>query len=68
VVVLILITDLLLQVFDPHKFNNFLILGYFVMWIIVMAYIFILSNVQKNARDDINLMKQLLEGDEETTE
>ena len=56
----------LAQIFDPNKFNNFLILGYFVMWLIVMAYIFILWNRQRNARDDINLMKQLLIEDEET--
>ncbi len=54
------------EIFDPNRFNNFLILGYFVMWLIVMAYIFILSNKQKNAREDINLMKQLLKEDEET--
>lgn len=56
----------LAQIFDPNRFNNYLILGYFVMWLIVMAYIFILSNKQKNARDDIKLMKQLLKEDEET--
>jgi preprotein translocase subunit YajC len=54
------------DVFDPNRFNNFLVLGYFVMWLIVMAYIFILLNIQKNAREDINLMKQLLKEDEET--
>ena len=54
------------EIFDPNRFNNFLVLGYFVMWLIVMAYIFILSNIQKNAREDINLMKQLLKEDEET--
>ena len=56
----------LAQLLDPNKFNNYLILGYFVMWLIVMAYIFILLNMQKNARDDIRLMKQLLKEDEET--
>ena len=56
----------LAQIFDPNKFNNFLILGYFVMWLIVMAYIFILANRQKNAKDDLKLLKQLLREDEET--
>ena len=56
----------LAQLLDPNKFNNYLILGYFVMWLIVMAYIFILLNMQKNARDDIRLMRQLLKEDEET--
>ena len=54
------------EIFDPNRFNNFLVLGYFVMWLIVMAYIIILLNIQKNAREDINLMKQLLKEDEET--
>jgi len=57
--------SILAQLLDPNKFNNYLILGYFVMWLIVMAYIFILLNIQKNARDDIRLMKQLLREDEE---
>lgn len=52
--------------FNPNKFNNFLVLGYFVMWAIVMIYIFTLSNRQKNAREELKLMKQLLEEDEET--
>jgi len=56
----------LAQIFDPNKFNNFLILGYFVMWLIVMAYIFILANRQKNAKDDLKMLKQLLREDEET--
>ena len=39
--------SILAQLLDPNKFNNYLILGYFVMWLIVMAYIFILLNIQK---------------------
>lgn len=53
------------ELIDPNKFNKFLILGYFVMWLIVMLYIFTLANRQKNAREEIQLMKQLLEEDEE---
>ena len=55
------------DLFDPNKFNKFLVLGYFVMWLIVMVYVFSLANRQKNAREEIQLMKQLLEEDEETT-
>jgi CcmD family protein len=55
------------DLFDPNKFNKFLVLGYFVMWLIVMVYIFSLANRQKNAREEIQLMKQLLEEDEEPT-
>lgn len=54
------------DIFDPHHFNNFLILGYFVMWLIVMAYVLILLNRQRNLREDIKLMKQLLTEDEES--
>ena len=53
------------DLFDPNKFNKFLVLGYFVMWLIVMVYVFTLANRQKNAREEIQLMKQLLEEDEE---
>lgn len=62
------VADILFQadIFDPNRYNNFLILGYFAMWLIVMVYIFTLANRQKNAREEIQLMKQLLEEDEET--
>jgi CcmD family protein len=55
------------EIFDPNRYNNYLILGYFAMWLIVMVYIFTLANRQKNAREEIQLMKQLLEEDEEPT-
>jgi CcmD family protein len=60
-------TDILFQadVFDPNRYNNYLILGYFAMWLIIMVYIFTLANRQKNIREEIQLMKQLLEEDEE---
>jgi len=59
--------DILFQadVFDPNRYNNYLILGYFAMWLIVMVYIFTLASRQKNVREEIQLMKQLLEEDEE---
>ncbi len=51
--------------FDPNKFNNFMILGYLVMWIIVMVYIGSLANRQRNIREEVKLLRQLLEEDEE---
>jgi hypothetical protein len=51
--------------FDPNKFNNFMIIGYFVMWIIVMIYIGSLANRQRNIREEVKLLRQLLEEDEE---
>lgn len=56
----------LAQIFDPDKFNSYLILGYIVMWVIVMIYVFLLWNKQRNSKEDIQLMKQLLMEDEET--
>ena len=50
---------------DPNKFNNFMILGYFVMWLIVMFYVFMLANRQRNVREELKLMHQLLKEDEE---
>ena len=37
------------QQIDPNQFNNYLILGYVVMWLVVMVYLAILANRQKNA-------------------
>lgn len=65
------ITNYLLEIwaqgtlFDPNKFNNFMILGYLVMWIIVMIYIGSLANRQRNIREEVKLLRQLLEEDEE---
>ena len=59
--------NILLQtgIADPNKFNNFMILGYFVMWLIVMFYVFMLANRQRNVREELKLMHQLLKEDEE---
>ncbi|MDX1613060.1 MAG: CcmD family protein [Candidatus Promineifilaceae bacterium] len=51
---------------DPNRFNEFLILGYAVMWLTVMVYLAILANRQRNTREEIKLMQRLLEEDEET--
>ena len=50
---------------DPNKFNNFMIFGYLVMWLIVMFYVFMLANRQRNVREELKLMHQLLKEDEE---
>jgi CcmD family protein len=50
---------------DPNKFNGFLILGYAVMWLVAVVYVLYLANKQRNAKKDLELMKQLLTKDEE---
>jgi len=50
---------------DPNQFNGFLLLGYAVMWLIVMIYILSLALRQRNLRRDIELMEQLLQDDDE---
>jgi CcmD family protein len=59
--------DTLLQVdmLDPHQFNGYMILGYVVMWLIVMVYILILANRQRNVKEEVELLQQLLKEDEE---
>ena len=59
--------DLLMQtgIGDPNKFNHFMILGYVVMWIIAMVYILSLANRQRNVKEEVELLRQLLEEDEE---
>jgi CcmD family protein len=50
---------------DPDKFNGYLLLGYGVMWLIVMIYIASLALRQRNLRQDIELMEQILQEDDE---
>ena len=50
---------------DPDKFNDFLLLGYGIMWLIVMIYIASLALRQRNLRRDIELMEQILQEDDE---
>jgi hypothetical protein len=50
---------------DPNQFNGYMILGYVVMWLIVMIYILILANRQRNVREEVELLQQLLKEDEE---
>lgn len=51
---------------NPHTFNNYLMLGYFVMGAIGLVYIVSLAMRQRNLRQDIELMERLLQDDEET--
>lgn len=49
---------------DLSQFNGYLLLGYIVMWVIAVVYLFTLSNRQRNLQQDIRLMRRLLEEDE----
>ena len=50
---------------NPNQFNSFLLLGYGVMWLIAMIYIISLFLRQRNLRRDIELMKRILQEDDE---
>ena len=50
---------------DPDKFNGYLLLGYGVMWLIVIVYIASLALRQRNLKRDIELMEQILQEDDE---
>jgi uncharacterized membrane protein len=52
---------------NPNRFNNFLILGYVVMGIIVLVYIVSLATRQRNLQQDIELMRRLLQDDEDSS-
>lgn len=56
------------QQIDVNKYNNYMVLGYFVMWSIVMIYLLLLANRQKNIREDLKLLTELLKEDEEREE
>ncbi len=51
---------------DPNSTNNYMLLGYVVMWIIGAAYVISLAARQKNVRQDIDLLQRLLQEDEDT--
>lgn len=52
------------QVDNPNRFNGYLMLGYAVMWIVALVYLLNLANKQRNLRQEIELMRRLLEEDE----
>ena len=51
-----------------NQFNGYLMLGYFVMWIIVMVYIITLIVRQRNLKQDLELMQQILQNHEEESD
>jgi CcmD family protein len=50
---------------DPNQFNGYLILGYLAMWIVVMIYLAFLAGRQRNAHEELRVLRQLLSEDEE---
>ena len=57
--------NILWQTVDPNNFNNFLLLGYIVIWLIGLGYVVSLYNRQRNLHKDIHTLRQLLDEDEE---
>lgn len=63
---LIFLTAVLQTTDVANQFNNYLILGYFVMWLIVVGYIVSLTVRQRNLKQDLQLMQQILRDDDNT--
>lgn len=53
---------------EPNQFNGYLILGYLIMWLIGMVYVASLFVRQRNLRQDVELMENLLQEDEHSPE
>ena len=49
---------------NPSQFNEFLLLGYVVMWLVAVVYLVLLDSKQRNVQQDVRLMRRLLEEDE----
>lgn len=49
---------------DPNRFNQYLLLAYAAMWLVAMVYLLNIANKQRNLRQEIRLMRRLLEEDE----
>lgn len=49
---------------DPNRFNQYLLLAYAAMWIVALVYLLNMANKQRNLRQEIRLMRRLLEEDE----
>ena len=50
----------------PDHFNNYLLLGYVVMFVIGLVYVVSLAVRQRNLQQDIQLMERLLQDDEDS--
>ena len=46
------------------QFNDYLMLGYFAMWLMGAIYVASLAVRQNNLKKDIELMQQILQDDE----
>ncbi|HRQ38524.1 MAG TPA: hypothetical protein PLD25_11490 [Chloroflexota bacterium] len=53
-----------LQISNPNRFNDYLLLGYAVMGLISLGYIVTLVVRQRNLQKDLQLMTQLLQEEE----
>jgi hypothetical protein len=51
---------------DANQFNGYLLLGYSIMGLIALVYIGSLYLRQRNLRRDMELMKRILQEDDET--
>jgi CcmD family protein len=47
-----------------NRFNDYLVLGYFAMWVVAVVYIVSLAVRQRNLKQDLQLMQQILQEDE----
>jgi hypothetical protein len=50
---------------DPNRFGNYLTLGYALMWLAGAVYVISLLTRQANIQKDLQLLKRLLDEDEE---
>lgn len=50
---------------SANQFNNYLVLGYAIMSLIALVYIASLYVRQRNLRRDLELMKRILQDDDE---
>ena len=61
---LVLLTVFLETADVANRFNNYLVLGYFAMWLIAVVYIASLTIRQRNLKQDLQLMGQILQEEE----
>ena len=61
---LVLLTLFLETADVANRFNNYLVLGYFAMWLIAVVYIASLTIRQRNLKQDLQLMGQILQEEE----